>query len=100
MADSSSDSKYLEVRDARDRMIDLLGLGETYPLRDVAVSEELKVPFNKSATVRIAPTQQGVGYQLRDVNGDRRGRSTARSRAWWTASRSRSPRRGPAPRSS
>ncbi len=70
MADSSSDSKHLEVRDARDRMIDLLGLGETYPLRDVTVSEELKVPFNKSATVRVAPTQQGVGYQLRDVNGD------------------------------
>ena len=30
---------HIHVRDARDRLIDLLGIGQTYPLRDLAVRE-------------------------------------------------------------
>ena len=67
---ASSDSKHLDVRDSRDRIIDLLGLGETYPLRDVAVSKELKVAYNKPTAVSVNPAQRGVKYELRDINGD------------------------------
>lgn len=59
---------HLDIRDARDRMIDLLGLGETYPLRDVGASHEVKVAFNKPAQLSIVPAQRGVEYQLRDAN--------------------------------
>lgn len=57
----------LKVRDARDRLIDLLGIGETYPLRDVDVQEEqLTVNFNEPANITIDPGQLGVTYELYD----------------------------------
>ncbi|MEZ4382398.1 MAG: hypothetical protein R3A79_13690 [Nannocystaceae bacterium] len=65
-----SDSKNLGLRDSRDRIIDLLGIGETYPLCDVAVTEELKVPFNANARLVVAPSQEAVRYELRDDMGD------------------------------
>jgi hypothetical protein len=58
---------HIHVRDARDRLIDLLGIGQTYPLRDLAVrDEQLTVAFNTSAKVPIEPSQLGVVYQLYD----------------------------------
>src|SRR5262245_47730482 len=58
---------HIHVRDARDRLIDLLGIGQTYPLRDLAVrDEQLTVAFNTSAKVPIEPSQLGVVYQLHD----------------------------------
>ncbi|MCA9689771.1 MAG: hypothetical protein KC636_09180 [Myxococcales bacterium] len=60
----------LDLRDARDRVIDLLGFGETYPLRDAQVSDGLKVPFETPAVILIAPAQEQVEYELRDHNGD------------------------------
>jgi len=68
--DAMSDNKILVLRDSRDRIIDLLGLGETYPLCDVAVTDELKVPFNANARLVVSPSQEAVGYQLRDNTGD------------------------------
>ncbi|MGB1015766.1 MAG: hypothetical protein ACPG4T_16635, partial [Nannocystaceae bacterium] len=62
-----SQSKNLGIR---DRLIDLLGLGETYPLFDVGVTEELKVPFNTNARLVVNPSQEAVHYQLRDNMGD------------------------------
>jgi hypothetical protein len=48
-------------------VIDLLGLGETYPLQDVAVKDErLKVPFDTTAKIPIDPAQPDVEYQLHD----------------------------------
>lgn len=65
-----SESKHLQQRDSRDRVIDILGIGETSPLRDVLVSDELKVRFQRSAKITITPGQLGVHYELRDHNGD------------------------------
>ena len=60
------DEHYFRVRDARDRLIDLLRFGETYPLRDLPVLDErLTVPFNQSAQVPIEASQWGVLYELR-----------------------------------
>ena len=59
----------VRVRAARDRLLDLLGLGETYPLQDLAVqSEQPTVEFNTTARICIANSQQGVVYQLCDAN--------------------------------
>ncbi len=61
----------IHVRAARDRLIDLLGIGETYPLRDLAVpDDQLTVAFNTSAKVPIEPSQMDVMYQLRDKNNN------------------------------
>ncbi len=55
----------IQLRDARDRLIDLLGLGETYPLRDLVVrNEQLMVAFNTPAKIQIENSQKGVLYQL------------------------------------
>ncbi|MFC1794572.1 hypothetical protein ACFL3Q_13395, partial [Planctomycetota bacterium] len=55
----------IHVRDARDRLIDLLGLGQTYPLRDLAVSDvKLTVAFNTIAKIPIEDSQKDVLYQL------------------------------------
>jgi hypothetical protein len=60
---------HIHVRDVRDRLIDLLGIGQTYPLRDLTVrDEQLTVAFNTSAKVPIEPSQMGVLYQLHDKN--------------------------------
>src|SRR5687768_7168314 len=57
----------IPVRDARDRLIELLSLGEPYPLRDLGVSDDqLTVPFNTSAKIPIENSQPGVLYQLHD----------------------------------
>lgn len=56
----------ITVRDARDRLIDLLGFGQTYPLADLAVQDEqLTVAFNTIAKIPIDDSQKGVLYQLR-----------------------------------
>ncbi len=56
---------HIHVRDARDRLIDLLGIGQTYPLRDLTVrDEQLTVAFNTTAKIPIENSQQGVLYQL------------------------------------
>lgn len=55
------------LRAGRDRVIDLLGLGETYPLQDTAVSaDRLTVAFGTSAKITIFPGQTDVDYTLRD----------------------------------
>ena len=55
------------LRGARDRVIDLLGLGETFPLQDTAVSADgLTVAFGTSAKIKIFPGQTDVDYSLHD----------------------------------
>src|SRR6185295_5439231 len=69
---------HIQVRDARDRLIDLLQFGQTYPLQDLAVrDEQLTVAFNTPAKIPIENSQKDVLYQLyykqalvkRDVGG-------------------------------
>jgi len=57
----------IALRAARDRLVDLLGIGETYPLQDVAVSaDRLTVAITTSAKISISPGQTDVTYVLRD----------------------------------
>nr|VFK77830.1 MAG: hypothetical protein BECKSD772D_GA0070982_100244 [Candidatus Kentron sp. SD] len=59
----------IDVRDARDRLIDLLGIGETYPLLDLPVrDDQLMVPFENTAKAPIGFSQRGVTYTLHDKN--------------------------------
>lgn len=61
---------HFRARDARDRLIDMLGFGETYPLRDLPVPDEgLTVPYNQSARIPIEASQPDVIYELRDDGG-------------------------------
>ena len=63
-------SHQLPLRCARNRLIDLLGLGDCHPLTDLAVTvEPPKVTFGGAAQVAIAPAQAGVRYQLLGPDG-------------------------------
>ncbi|MEM8964328.1 MAG: hypothetical protein AAGD38_22775, partial [Acidobacteriota bacterium] len=53
------------VRATRDRVIDLLGVGQTHPLQDPEVGD-LKVPFGQTAKILIVPGQSDVNYELRE----------------------------------
>jgi hypothetical protein len=66
---SSSDT-VLRLRAARDRIIDLLGLGETYPVRDLTVpNDRLRVAFNATAEIRVELSEKQLAYGLRDKDG-------------------------------
>jgi hypothetical protein len=58
-------TKNMKARAARDRLIDLLRIGETYPLRDVTLPKtQLTVLYNTPLEVTIDPSQGGVTYTL------------------------------------
>lgn len=59
-------SAAIALRDARDRLIDLLALGDTYPLRDLAIDYVGTVAYGISARIKIKESQQGVNYCLCD----------------------------------
>jgi hypothetical protein len=59
----------LRFRDARDRVVELLGLGRCMPLRDVPWTQHLVVPAGSRAEVRLATSQRGVDYALFDAGG-------------------------------
>lgn len=64
--ETMTDPRFFQMRDARDRLIDLLHFGETYPLRDLPVRDErLTVPYNQPARIPIESSQRGVVYELR-----------------------------------
>lgn len=56
----------LRLRDARDRVIDLLGLGRSYPLRDIPWPQHAVVSPGTSTTITLAFSQRGVIYKLYD----------------------------------
>jgi hypothetical protein len=59
----------LRFRAARDRLIDLLGLGRTFPLRDLPAPDQgLTVPYKGVARVPVECTQKDVIYRLYDKN--------------------------------
>jgi hypothetical protein len=62
----------IQLRDARDRLIDLLGLGHTYPQRGSLPAQEIqqKVVHNTPARISIENSQKGVIYQLYDTDKD------------------------------
>lgn len=62
-----SSKENIQLRDARDRLCELLQLGEPFPLRDLPVPVEgLTVPFKQAARIPLELSQLGVLYQLHD----------------------------------
>jgi hypothetical protein len=59
-----------QVRAARDRLIDLLRIGNPYPLRDLAPGYPQKVAPHQAADIAIIGAQLGVRYQLCDQDGN------------------------------
>ena len=59
-------SAAIPLRDARDRLIDWVGIGRTYPIRDLAVTDTTKVAYNIQAIIVISNSQRGVSYSLCD----------------------------------
>ena len=57
---------HLKVRSARDRVIDLLGFGRTYPLRDIPLPSVIHVPSGVNARIPLEYSQPGVTYELRE----------------------------------
>lgn len=61
----------IPLRSARDRLIDLLGIGDTYPLTDLhVVADPPKVPYGGTASIQLENAQAGVSYQLCDPEGN------------------------------
>ena len=60
----------VSLRSARDRLIDLLGIGDSYPLSDLhVVADQLKVAFGKTAKIPIEHAQVNVTYELCNPKG-------------------------------
>lgn len=55
----------LRARDARDRVIDLLEFGKTYPLRDIPMPANVIVAPGNPTQITLGFSQRGVIYQLR-----------------------------------
>ena len=61
---------HIRLRDARDRMVQTLGIGTPYPLRDLLLNYPNKVAYNRPAAIQILGGQGGVVYQLCDEDGN------------------------------
>lgn len=60
----------IPLRCARDRLIDLVGIGDSYPLSDLnVIADQLKVAHGGTAKIPIEHAQIGVSYQLCDPSG-------------------------------
>ena len=60
----------IRLRGARDRLVDLLKIAQTYPLRDLEVrGGGLTVPVGDSAVIPITPSQPDVNYEPLDPHG-------------------------------
>jgi hypothetical protein len=60
------ESAAVPLRDARDRLVDCLAIGHTYPLRDLSIDDVGAVAYNMKARIIIKNSQQGVSYVLCD----------------------------------
>jgi hypothetical protein len=67
-ATSSDASASIPLRVARDRVFELIGLGNKYPLQDLIVSYPDQVDSGQTATITISDNQKDVSYQLCDDN--------------------------------
>ncbi len=68
------DRQQITLRSARNRVIDALGLGDTFPLTDLVVADggvegPIKVAHGRSAHIAIDAAEAGVRYELRGPDG-------------------------------
>ena len=68
--DDSSRMTHLKLRNARDQMVQILGIGIPYPLRDVKLIYAEIVAYNHPTSIQILGGQSGVRYQLCDEDGN------------------------------
>ncbi|HND30880.1 MAG TPA: hypothetical protein PLA94_12820, partial [Myxococcota bacterium] len=61
---SASTLTQLALRDARDRVVELLGLGRCWPLRDLPMPANLVVAPGRAAVITLEFSQRGVRYTL------------------------------------
>ena len=69
-----TDAHQVALRSARNRLIDALGLGDTFPLTDLVVADgavdgPIKVAHGRRARISIAGAEAGVRYELRGPDG-------------------------------
>lgn len=69
-----ADAHQIALRSARNRVIDALGLGDTFPLTDLVVADggvdgPIKVAHGRSAHIAIDGAEAGVRYELRGPDG-------------------------------
>jgi len=62
--------RHLELKDARDKMLHILGIGQPYPLRDVQLSYVTTVAAGMQTDIHLLGGQAGVHYQLCDEDGN------------------------------
>lgn len=66
-APSTGKARAIDLRGARDRVIDLLAIGETYPLQDADVrAQSLTVNYDYPVLIDLDPAQIGVRYELHE----------------------------------
>lgn len=58
------------LRDSRDQMIQMLGIGIPYPLRDLKLDYVSTIGYNQAASIKILGGQVGVDYHLCDEDGN------------------------------
>lgn len=61
---------HIKLRDARDQMVQILGIGTPYPLRDLKLVYPGTVAYNHPARIQIMGGQTAVLYQLCDEDGN------------------------------
>lgn len=69
-ADDANLLAQLALRDARDQIVQLLGIGIPYPLRDLKLNYPGMVAYNQPASIQLLGGQLGVRYQLCDEDGN------------------------------
>ena len=70
LGDAPAGSVQAPLRSLRNRVIDLLGLGDTAPLADLHLtSDKIKVAFGARAVVSIEDAEADVDYGLRGPDG-------------------------------
>jgi len=74
---------HIQVRAARDRVIELLKIGKTYPLQDLPVGSVI-VPYDSVGEIPVHESQVDVEYELHDMdNQPVRDSGDARNRRFW-----------------
>ena len=71
---AKADRHQIALRSARNRVIDALGLGDTFPLTDLVVADggvdgPIKVAHGRRAHIAIDGAEAGVRYELRGPDG-------------------------------
>jgi hypothetical protein len=70
MSLSAPADRLIPLRDARDRIIQILGIGVPYPLRDLPLDYPEMVAVGQGINIKIVGAQTGVRYRLCDEEGN------------------------------